>query len=82
VQLSVAILRRHDDDLWWLLLLIGAAEVLIAFWAIGYPGRSILLLIVWVGATALAKGIGLIVSGFALHKSAKRVSSVPPPAYA
>lgn len=76
MQLSVAIMRRHEYDLWWLLLILGIVEILIAFWAIGYPGRSIVLLVVWVGATALAKGITLIVAGFALHSSAKRV--VPP----
>jgi uncharacterized membrane protein HdeD (DUF308 family) len=79
MQLSVAIVRRHEYDLWWLLLILGVVEILIAFWAIGYPGRSIALLIVWVGATALAKGIALIVNGFALHSSAKRL---PPPAAA
>jgi uncharacterized membrane protein HdeD (DUF308 family) len=73
MQLATAIARRHEYDLWWLLLILGVVEILIAFWAIGYPGRSILLLIIWVGATALAKGIGLIVAGFALHSSAKRL---------
>jgi uncharacterized membrane protein HdeD (DUF308 family) len=77
MQLSVAIVRRHDYDLWWLLMILGIVEILIAFWAIGYPGRSIVLLIIWVGATALVKGITLIVAGFALHSSAKRIA---PPA--
>ncbi len=48
-------------------LIMGIAEVLIGFWAIGYTGRSIALLIIWVGATALAKGFTQIVRGFALH---------------
>jgi uncharacterized membrane protein HdeD (DUF308 family) len=75
MQLAAAIARRHDYDLWWLLLIVGVVEIMIAFWAIGYPGRSIVLLIVWVGATALAKGIGLIIAGFALHSSAKRLAA-------
>ena len=79
MQLSVAIMRRHEYDLWWLLLILGVVEILIAFWAIGYPGRSIVLLIIWVGASALAKGIALIVNGFALHSSAKHLA---PPAAA
>jgi uncharacterized membrane protein HdeD (DUF308 family) len=79
LQLAVALMRRHEYDLWWLLLILGVVEILIAFWAIGYPGRSIVLLIIWVGATALAKGIALIVAGFALHSSAKRLA---PPATA
>ena len=48
-------------------LIMGMIEVLIGFWAIGYPGRSIILLVIWVGATALAKGFTQIVRGFALH---------------
>ena len=59
--------RRHELELWWMFLVIGIIEVLIAFWAIGYPGRSITLLIVWVGAAALVKGIAQIFAAFALH---------------
>ena len=47
----------------------------IAFWAIGYPGRSIVLLVIWVGATALAKGFAQIVRGFALHGLEKDYAS-------
>lgn len=48
-------------------LVVGIAEVLIGFWAAEYPGRSIALLIVWVGASALARGIGEIFLAFRLH---------------
>lgn len=64
---------RDESDLWWLLLAIGVAEVLIAFWAVGYPGRSIALLIVWVGAGALAKGITQIADAFALRTLTRRL---------
>ena len=37
--------------LWWVGLIAGIVEVLIGFWAIGYPGRSIWLLIIWVGSS-------------------------------
>ena len=43
-------------------------ELVIGFWALGYPGRSIRLLIVWVAAGALARGIAQIVGAFGLHK--------------
>ena len=36
---------------------LGIAELLLGFWAAGYFGRSALLLVVWVGATALTRGI-------------------------
>jgi uncharacterized membrane protein HdeD (DUF308 family) len=55
---------RRVDDLWWLTLLVGVAEILIGFWAIGYSGRSIALLVVWVGAMALSRGIVSIILAF------------------
>jgi uncharacterized membrane protein HdeD (DUF308 family) len=66
-QIIAAFMSRHEHEFWWMFLIMGTLEVLIAFWAIGYPGRSVVLLVIWVGATALAKGFTQIVRGFALH---------------
>jgi uncharacterized membrane protein HdeD (DUF308 family) len=66
-QIVAALAGRRDVEFWWMFLIMGVLEVLIAFWAIGYPGRSVVLLVIWVGATALAKGFTNIVRGFALH---------------
>jgi uncharacterized membrane protein HdeD (DUF308 family) len=78
-----SISTRDDNDLWWLQLILGIAQVLIGFWAIGYAGRSIALLVVWVGASALARGISSIFLGFGLHNAGKelrrRMSPLPPP---
>jgi uncharacterized membrane protein HdeD (DUF308 family) len=57
-------LERHDYDLWWLTLIVGIVEVGIAFWAIGYPGRSIALLVLWVAAAAICRGVGDIFLAF------------------
>ena len=54
--------------LWWVGLVAGIVEVLIGFWAIGYPGRSIWLLIIWVGILALMRGITEIVTAFQLKR--------------
>jgi uncharacterized membrane protein HdeD (DUF308 family) len=67
VHIIESLARRREIDLWWMFLVIGIIEVLIAFWAIGYPGRSITLLIIWVGASALVKGLSQIFAAFALH---------------
>ena len=56
-------------------IIMGVLEVLIGFWAVGYPGRSIVLLVIWVGATALAKGFTHIVRGFALHGVKKELAA-------
>jgi uncharacterized membrane protein HdeD (DUF308 family) len=58
---------------WWLELIVGIAEILIGFWAIGYPGRSAVLLILWVGASALARGIISIFLAFRVRGAMERV---------
>ena len=35
----------------------GIVEVLLGFWAAGYYGRSIVLLVAWVGISCLIRGI-------------------------
>ncbi len=65
VVLSIA--TKDEIPVWWLTLVIGIAEVLLGFWAAGYWGRSTVLLVAWVGATCLARGITEIVFAFKLH---------------
>jgi deazaflavin-dependent oxidoreductase (nitroreductase family) len=50
----------YRPALWGLRLAAGIVEIAVAFWAIGYPGRSFTLLAVWVAAVALTRGIGQI----------------------
>lgn len=60
-------LSNRAFDLWWLGLVIGIIELLIGFWAAGSPQQSIALLIIWVGASALARGVMEIVIAFRLR---------------
>lgn len=60
---------RHELDVWWLILLIGIAELLLGFWAAGDFGNSAFLLVVWVGAVALTRGISEIFAAFALRSA-------------
>jgi uncharacterized membrane protein HdeD (DUF308 family) len=82
MDIVISISTREDSDLWWLQLILGIVEVLIGFWAVGYSGRSIALLVIWVGASALARGISSIVLGFSLHSTGKelrkKMSPTPP----
>jgi uncharacterized membrane protein HdeD (DUF308 family) len=73
MDIAAAFATREENDLWWLLLILGIAEVLIGFWAVGYSGRSVALLVVWVGASALARGISSIFIGFGLHSAGKEL---------
>jgi uncharacterized membrane protein HdeD (DUF308 family) len=60
-------LSDRTNDLWWFGLVVGIVELLIGFWAAGSPQQSIALLIIWVGAAALARGIMEIFLAFRLR---------------
>ena len=49
---------------WWLTAVAGLVAVGIALWAIRYVGRSIVLLVLWIGIALLMRGMELIMSGF------------------
>jgi uncharacterized membrane protein HdeD (DUF308 family) len=49
---------------WWITALAGLAALVIALWAIRYAGRSIVLLVLWIGIALLMRGMELIMSGF------------------
>jgi uncharacterized membrane protein HdeD (DUF308 family) len=61
------IATRTENPIWWLLLASGLIEVGLGFWAAGYWSRSTALLVAWVGAITMLRGITYIVLGFKLH---------------
>ena len=65
-----AFMVREEYDLWWLTLIAGVAEILIGFWAVGYLGRSLLLLAYWVGFFALFRGMTEIFLAFRIRRVA------------
>lgn len=65
VVLSIAL--RGEVHLWGLLLGAGVIQIAIGIWAIGYPGRSAWLLVLWVGIAALMRGITEIALAFRLR---------------
>jgi len=52
----------------WLLVITGVAELLIGLWAAGSWNLSIVVLVAWVGAAALMRGITEIVGAFTLRE--------------
>jgi uncharacterized membrane protein HdeD (DUF308 family) len=62
----VVALLAHGLPLWWVGLVTGSAQILLAFWAAGDFGHKAFLIVVWVGATALAQGVVQIVRAFQL----------------
>jgi uncharacterized membrane protein HdeD (DUF308 family) len=65
-DIVVAITGR-TRPLWWLTLVLGAVQILLAFWAAGDFGHKAFLLVVWVGASALAHGVLQISRAFELR---------------
>ena len=82
-DLATAFATREDNELWWLQLVLGIAQVMVGFWAVGYAGRSITLLVVWVGAAALARGISSLFLAFGLRRAGKelhaKIAPIPRP---
>jgi uncharacterized membrane protein HdeD (DUF308 family) len=54
-------------ELRWLRIGVGVAEMLLGFWAAAYFGHSAILLVAWVGAIALTRGIGEIIFAFTVR---------------
>jgi uncharacterized membrane protein HdeD (DUF308 family) len=62
-----SIASRHDMEVWWLQLIGGIIELALGFWAAGYYGRSAVLLVAWVAAFAIIRGVRDIVFAFRAH---------------
>ncbi|MDT4939787.1 MAG: hypothetical protein QOG80_3458 [Pseudonocardiales bacterium] len=59
---------------WWLLVITAIAELLIGFWAAGSWNNSVVILVAWVGAAAMTRGITEIVGAFQLRDVGRTVS--------
>ena len=68
-DIIVSISARHEMDAWWLQLVGGIVEVVLGFWAAGYYGRSAVLLVAWVAAIAILRGIRDIVLAFRVREA-------------
>ena len=62
-----SIAARREISVWWLQLIGGIVIVVLGFWAAGYYGRSATLLVAWVAAFAIIRGVRDIVLGFRVH---------------
>jgi uncharacterized membrane protein HdeD (DUF308 family) len=63
-DIVIAISTRHETEVWWLQLVGGIIELVLGFWAAGYYGRSATLLIAWVAAFAIIRGVRDIILAF------------------
>ena len=67
-DIVISISVRREVDVWWVQLIQGIIEVVLGFWAAGYYGRSALLLVAWVAAIAILRGIRDIVLAFRVRE--------------
>jgi uncharacterized membrane protein HdeD (DUF308 family) len=73
-DLIMALAMRHLVDLWWMSLTAGIIEIVLGIWAMGYPGRSAALLIIWIGVGAIIRGVAEIVTAFHVHHVTEAVA--------
>lgn len=71
-DITVAFVTKDQFELWWLQLVAGLLEILLAFWVAGNHREKAILLVVYVGIAALARGITEIFLAFKL-KGLRRV---------
>jgi uncharacterized membrane protein HdeD (DUF308 family) len=67
-DIVISISTRHEIEVWWLQLIGGIIEVALGFWAAGYYGRSATLLVAWVAAFAIIRGVRDIVLAFRVRE--------------
>ena len=67
-DIIISISSRHEIEVWWLQLVGGIIELALGFWAAGYYGRSAVLLIAWVAAFAVVRGVRDIVLAFRVRE--------------
>lgn len=63
-DVTFSIAGHKEIPLWGLQLAAGIIELLIGIWALGYPGRSAWLLVLWVGIGALVRGVSDTITAF------------------
>jgi uncharacterized membrane protein HdeD (DUF308 family) len=71
----VLALVTNPAHLWWVGLIVGIIEILIAFWAAGYFRGSAIVLVAWVAALTLMRGITEITMAFRLRQFKKAVAA-------
>ncbi|MFL5961477.1 MAG: HdeD family acid-resistance protein [Gaiellaceae bacterium] len=78
-DIVTSIATRTEVPFWWVQLVSGILEVALGFWAAGYWSRSVILLVAFVGASTVFRGVAAIVFGFKLlqlHRD-PRMSTTP-----
>jgi hypothetical protein len=65
----IAIAMRREIDVWWVQLIGGIITLALGFWAAGYYGRSAVLLVAWIAAWAIIRGVRDIILAFRVREA-------------
>ncbi len=76
-DISAAFITKDEFELWWMQLVIGLIEILLAFWVAGDFKEKAILLVIYVGIIALARGITEIFVAFKLKGLRRRLAARP-----
>jgi uncharacterized membrane protein HdeD (DUF308 family) len=74
-DITVAFVTKEQFELWWLQLVVGLIEILLAFWVAGNFKEKAILLVIYVGIVALARGISEIFVAFKLKGLRRRLAA-------
>jgi uncharacterized membrane protein HdeD (DUF308 family) len=74
-DITVAFVTKDEFELWWLQLVIGLLEILLAFWVAGNFREKAILLVIYVGIIALARGVSEIFVAFKLKGLRRRLAA-------
>ena len=74
-DISVAFITKEEFELWWLQLIVGLILIMLAFWVAGNFRKEAILLVVYVGIIALARGISEIFVAFKLKGLRRRLAA-------
>src|SRR6187551_3394246 len=67
-DIIMSIAYRKETEIWWLQLIGGIIELALGFWAAGYYGRSAILLVAWVAAFAIIRGVRDLIAAFRVRE--------------
>jgi uncharacterized membrane protein HdeD (DUF308 family) len=74
-DITVAFVTKDEFELWWLQLVVGLLEILLAFWVAGNFREKAILLVIYVGIIALARGVSEIFVAFKLKGLRRRLAA-------
>jgi uncharacterized membrane protein HdeD (DUF308 family) len=74
----VTSLSNHGRPYWWMTLILGILELLLGMWAVGYPGRALVVFVNLVGIYAIFYGFTELFAAFDLRGLGHRLDRLPP----